>query len=185
MIMIKGWWRLRGGRRPHTSIPLSPSSPQTATPDVPSPTLGLRGRTNVPRRAGGPTARAPDGLTGCKREPAARNKTRASGLGPSPGSDARRRRRGRAPAVPGGFESGGGRRVTGEPGRRARVWRVAAQLATSPPQPRVRGRRAGLETCGGWRCGRLQARGWLGSAAAAFSGPGAGVAADTAPSLSS
>lgn len=99
------------------------------------------GRTS--RRAGGPRARAPDGLIGCKHEPGARNKTRALGLGPSPGSDARRRRRGRAPAVPGGFESGGGRGVTGEPGRRARVWRVAAQLATSPPQPRVRGRRAG------------------------------------------
>lgn len=183
MIMIKGWWRLRGGHRPHTSIPLSPSSPQTATPDVPSPTLGLRGRTNVPP----PSWRPHSEGTGRPN----RVQTRASGqkqntgFGPSPGSDARRRRRGRAPAVPGGFESGGGRRVTGEPGRRARVWRVAAQLATSPPQPRVRGRRAGLETCGGWRCGRLQARGWLGSAAAAFSGPGAGVAADTAPSLSS
>lgn len=69
----------------------------------------------------------------------------------------------------------------------ARVWRVATRLATSAPRPRVRGRRAGLETCGGGRCGRLRARGWLGSAAAAaaFSGPGAGVASAAAPSLSS
>lgn len=82
----------------------------------------------------------------------------------------------------GGVESGGGRGTTGDGGRReerrALARRVAASPATSPPRPRVRGRRAGLETCCRGRCGRLQARGWLGSAAAAASsGPGAGVAA--------
>lgn len=188
MTTIKWRWRLPGGCRPHTSAPLPPRSPQGATPESQA-RFGACGKGRMSRGAGGPGARAPDRLIGYKRELGARNKTQALGLGPAPGSDARLRRRGRAPAVPGGFESGGGRGVTGERDsggeRRARVWRVAAQLATSPPQPRVRRRRAGLETCGGRRCGRLQARGWLGSAAAAFSGPGAGVAAAVAPPLSS
>lgn len=81
-------------------------------------------------RTGALGASAPDSLIGYIQDNQARNKTLASVPGPSPGSDARLRRRGRGPAVPGGIESGGGRGTTEDGGRseerRAHARRVAA-----------------------------------------------------------
>lgn len=88
------------------------------------------------------------------------------------------RRRGRAPAVPGGglrVAEAAERRETAAVVKNVERTHGEWQLNYSHFAVPAACARAGLETCGSGRCGRLRARGWLGSAAA-FSGPGAGVA---------